>query len=65
MKKAAMSHGHPALMFRSNGDSNPDLTLATEGKKSLERGVCSYCYPKTEEGRTANKKAVERHRSKQ
>lgn len=34
-----------------------------KGKKSSQRGVCSYCYPKTLEGNKANKEAVEKHRS--
>ncbi|MDR9893291.1 hypothetical protein G7B40_001650 [Aetokthonos hydrillicola Thurmond2011] len=36
-----------------------------KGKLSIERGFCSYCFPKTPEGQLYRKEIMERHYSKQ
>jgi hypothetical protein len=36
-----------------------------KGKLTIERRVCSYCFPKTDVGSLASKEAVNRHRAKQ
>ncbi|MBW4480737.1 MAG: hypothetical protein KME54_28840 [Tolypothrix brevis GSE-NOS-MK-07-07A] len=52
---------------QTTGEEMPHCKMCSrplKGKKSIERGICSYCYPKTPEGSKANKKAVEKYRNK-
>ena len=51
----------------SKGEQLPTCKVcdrAIKGKLSVQRGVCSYCFPKTEEGIKNNKETVSRHRGK-
>ncbi|MBE9038112.1 hypothetical protein [aff. Roholtiella sp. LEGE 12411] len=52
----------------STGEQLPKCKICDrpiKGKLSVERGVCSYCFPKTDEGSKANIEAVKRHRRKE
>ncbi|MBR8835399.1 MAG: hypothetical protein DSM106950_15585 [Stigonema ocellatum SAG 48.90 = DSM 106950] len=53
---------------QSSGEQLPTCKMCgrfIKGKLSVERGMCSYCYPKTEEGSKASKAAMERYYAKQ
>ena len=53
---------------QSSGQQLPTCRMCDrfiKGELSIKRGMCSYCFPKTEEGIQANIEAVKRHRAKQ
>ena len=49
---------------QSSGEQLPTCKMCDrplKGKKSSERGVCSYCYPKTEPGCRERKEIMKRY----
>ncbi len=53
---------------QSSGEQLPTCKMCNrhvKGKLSVERGICSYCYPKTEVGSLASKEKMRRYYAKQ
>ncbi len=49
---------------QSSGEQLPTCKMCDrliKGKLSVARGICSYCYPKTEEGSKASKETMKRY----
>ena len=52
---------------QSSGEQLPTCKMCDrriKGKLSVERGICSYCYPKTEEGSLVSKEKMKRYYAK-